>query len=189
MKLRQSICAGGKVIAAGTDIFACESIDVSKLPLKSLAKNPSEFAKALIDELNKLWPNGFSKQEFEDANISVCGFNYSIMQVGDEHVLMIRTDTDGIEIYLVLDNRHRYKPTGEYHIASDASQGAAIEALLNTKGALALDALVSVIATVIEHCPASDKAQLRKILQAAYRASNSSKPKQDFYKYIGKAQQ
>lgn len=61
----------------------------------------------------------------------------------------------------------------------------AIEAVLSTKGALAIDTIIAVLQTVMRACPPEDRARLRKVLNAAYKAVNSTKPIKEFNKLLG----
>lgn len=185
MKLCKSICVGGKIVPAGTDlqfingVAAFENVQIEEhaIPNGALEAEGSQIAEQVIADINTRWPDGFTDKQFTDAWPDKLDnrWQYTLLDVDDEHVLMFRTDTEAIEIYL-FDNNGVYKPTGEYHVASDSRQSAAIEAIvsLRTKGTLAIDALVSMLYTVIHACPPEDKPKLKKVMTAAYKAVNST---------------
>lgn len=59
------------------------------------------------------------------------------------------------------------------------------EALLRTKGSLAIDSLVAVLRTILKQCPPEDKPGFRKVLNAAVKACNSAKADKVFEHLLG----
>lgn len=59
------------------------------------------------------------------------------------------------------------------------------EALLRTKGSLAIDSLIAVLRTILKQCPAEDKPTFRKVMNAATKACNSAKADKVFEHLLG----
>lgn len=68
-------------------------------------------------------------------------------------------------------------PSNSYVVAN--------EALLRTKGSLAIDSLVAVLRTILKQCPAEDKPMFRKVMNAATKACNSAKADKVFEHLLG----
>lgn len=91
----------------------------------------SKVAEAIIAIINDKYPDGFTESQFiEDFGDAIEGNQYSITEVDDQDTLIIKTETEAIEIYLLLGEDNRYRLTGEYHVASDAKMSAGVEALV-----------------------------------------------------------
>lgn len=195
MKLAKAICVSGKIIPAGTDlqfangVASFENLQINELsiPVGAMESDDSAIANGVIDEINEMFPDGFTYKEFADTWPDKLDkkWVYTLMNVDDEHVLMFRTDTGAIEIYL-FESDGKYKPDGEFHIASNSRQSAAIEGLisLRTKGTLAIDALTSMLYTVIKSCPPEDRPALKKVVNAAYKAMNGGDSAKTFRKEL-----
>lgn len=191
MKLKQSICVGQKVIPAGTEIqLGTEATEVNALqiPMSALEANGSELAELFIKKLSAKYPDGFTKKQIiDDFGDKIEGNAFTVLQVDDEHVLILKTANDeAIELYLIEENGI-YKFTGEYHVASNIKQGMAIEndSALLTKGTLAIRILVKAIGTAIDELPSYDKPELIRILRVASQ-SVSSGSSRTFYQNIGR---
>lgn len=161
MKLTKSIRVGRTIVPAGTNLnFSTEgyvtyngiNIHKSCIPEAAVESDEeivdalaiegdgSEVAEAVIAMLRNKYPDGFTEHQFiEDFGDKLEGDQYSIMTVDEEDVLMLKTAEDeAIEIYLSKVEDDKFVLTGEYHVASDAGQSAALESMLGRIATVAM---------------------------------------------------
>jgi hypothetical protein len=190
MKLKQPICVGMNVIPAGTELrFGAEAeVNALLVPFGAIEANGSELAELFIRKLTDRYPEGFTKKQIiDDFGDKIEGNAFTVMQVDDENVLILKTaDDEAIELYLIED-ACVYKFTGEYHVASNIRQGVAVEddSKLITKGTLAIRVLVKAIGTVLDELPSYDRPELIRILRVASQSVSSGNSK-TFYQNIGR---
>ena len=161
MKLIKSIRVGRMVVPAGTTLnFSNEGymrykgINIHKscvpevaieseeeiIDALSVEGDGSEIAEAVVAMLRNKYPDGFTEDQFiEDFGDKLDGNQYSIMTVDDEDVLMLKTsDDEAIEIYLSKVEDDKFVLTGEYHVASNTGQSAALESMLGRIATVAM---------------------------------------------------
>lgn len=186
-RLNKAIVAGRTIVPAGT-VIATSGLESDKIPACAVEGQGSEIAEQILSKVSQDFPDGFTERELYEKygdNIDNCRF--SLLQVDDENVLMLKTPEDeAIELYLQYDDKV-YRFDGEFHVASDSRQSFAIEseASLQTKGTLAIRGLVAHIASVLDDLPSIDRPELIRILRVASQ-SVSSGSSEVFKKNVGK---
>lgn len=167
MKVKHAFRVGNKVIPAGSELHFgqegfgfydgikvfkknipavalesddCETEDDEMKPEEIGEEgNGSAIAEAVLTMLNEAFPEGFSKTDLDEAyGDKLDGNDYSIHQMDESIVMILKSEDDeAIEIYLT-EADGKYKPTGEYHVASDVEMVATeafISRIKNTRAA------------------------------------------------------